>query len=129
MTVNLLESIATHLEFLGYEITPKEDILQCRHARKYNLLVRRLSGGFLFTTIFAGDKEFDGLNNIDLLKSLNFLNKEAIVSRFYVDDDCDLFMEAWYPDYYDRIAFGLFFDILERDMKQMAKSNISEYFQ
>ncbi len=112
--VKSLEPVLTHLEFLGYELERKEKIVLARHAKKLNLMVRSFAGGVLLTAILSAGPGAHR-DRIGYLEMINGFNQEAAVVRFYADEDADLFLEAWYPDEYDRQAFGAFLELMERD--------------
>ena len=58
MANSVLESVASHLEFLGYEITndPEKKALRAKHPRHPNLRVREFGGGLLFTTVWGANE-------------------------------------------------------------------------
>ena len=127
-SVSVLDSIAGHLEFLGYEITkdPEKKLFRAKHARQPNLRVRELGGGILFTTVWGGNEtaKSDGAG---FLRAINALNEKAVVARFYTDhDDSDLgfFVEAWQPSLYDKCKFGEFLDALRHDFQLLGDEEV-----
>jgi hypothetical protein len=114
MSVNTLDQIVSHLQFLGYETTQKDDIRIAKHPKKMNVLLRAFKGGVLLTAI-NGCKDSAKSDRVGYLGFINTMNRKAAVARFYADQDSDLYMEAWYPDYYDRAKFGTFLDSWESD--------------
>jgi len=114
MSVSTLEQIVTHLQFLGYEVSRDGDVTRAKHPRKFNVSIRPLAGGILFTTIF-GCQDNAKRSKLGYLEMINSLNANAAIARFYADKDSDLFIEAWHPDYYERASFGAFMQIWDRD--------------
>ncbi len=114
MIADTIEQMTTHLEFLGYEVSRDGDLTKARHPRRFNMVVRPLAGGVLFTAIF-GASDNATRDRLGYLEMINALNANAGIARFYADKDADLFIEAWHPDYYDRADFGVFLEKLERD--------------
>lgn len=109
-----IEQMTTHLQFLGYETSQVDDATGARHPRKLNLLMKPLAGGVLFTAILGGNRNAKNKRS-QYLDLINSLNNKAAVARFYADDDSDLFVEAWHPDWYERTAFGTFMEVWDHD--------------
>jgi hypothetical protein len=126
MTAETLNQIATHLQFLGYEVVNEGTFTRARHANKYNFAMKPFSGGVLFTMIFQSDENAK-VNRLGYLELINTLNNKATVIRFYADKDADLFMEAWYPNHYDRTEFGVFLECWDRDCHALANSEAKKY--
>jgi hypothetical protein len=111
---NNLDQMANHLQFLGYEVKTEGELRIAKHPKKMNVMLRLNRGGVLFTAI-NGVKDEAKNNRGGYLNFINMLNSKASVVRFYADKDSDFFMEAWYPDYYDRTMFGTFIDAWETE--------------
>ncbi|HJP34304.1 MAG TPA: hypothetical protein QGF95_27470 [Candidatus Latescibacteria bacterium] len=56
----------------------------------------------------------------DIIDTVNSLNAAATVARFYIDDDGDTMMEAWFPGKYDKKLFGNFLEAWQGDTKGQA---------
>lgn len=122
-----LDSIITHLEFLGYTITREEKIIRARHDTKYNFGMRTLAGGFIFRAYFGGSDHAKA-DRPGFLDLINSINAEASVARCFADSDSDLCFEAWYPDVYDRQEFGDFMTAWDRDFGIMLqKQGLTAY--
>ena len=126
MATNTLQQIETHLQFLGYAISHEDDRTVARHPTKYNMLIKPFVGGFLFTTFF-GCTDLAKRNRLGYLNLVNTLNAKATVARYYVDKDSDLVAEAWHFSEYERTAFGIFMDALDRDHRVMSASDAEDY--
>lgn len=109
------DRIALHLEFLGYEITHEERFVRARHPLKPNLTVRTYGGGILHTAMW-GCNDYAKEHSTEYLGWINGLNRDAAVVRYYADEDLDLFIEAWYPNIYERPHYGSFLEAWDRDM-------------
>lgn len=126
MSEDVMEQIGVHLEFLGYQVSKDGEIMRARHQSQPNFLVRRLAGGILFVSIF-GCNDNAKKDRLGYLEMLNSLNDKASVARFYADKDSDLFIEAWYPDYYDRAEFGVFMQAWDRDILTLLMAGAERY--
>jgi len=122
----VMEQIIMHLEFLGYEITRNGERTVAKHPSKFNIALLPLAGGILLTSIFGGNENAQR-DKFGYLEMINTLNAKAVIARFYADEDLDLFMEAWYPNYYDRTEFGAFLETWDRDCMILATSQAREY--
>ena len=126
MSTDTLEQIANHLQFLGYEVTAEANMTRATHPTRFNFFMRPYAGGILFTTIF-GCSENAKQDRLGYLDILNSLNNGAAVARFYADKDSDLLIEAWHPEYYERVQFGAFIEAWDRDIRSAAESGVKEY--
>ena len=130
---SLLDSMASHLEFLGYEITKDADkkTFRAKHPKLANLQVREMDSGILFSTIF-GCNDAAKSDGAEFLRCINALNKKSLVARFYSDQDPNnlaLFIETWQPNLYDKAVFGNFIEMLQRDIRLLGDddSKIATY--
>ena len=128
MADSVLDSMASHLEFLGYEITkdPEKKAFRAKHPRHPSLSVREFGGGILFTTLWGGNETAKS-DAAGFLRAINALNEKAVVARFYSDhDDSDLgfHVEAWQPSLYDKAKFGEFLDVLQHDFQMLGDEEI-----
>jgi hypothetical protein len=101
----------------GYEIEDRtESIWFARHDDLPAMFVVEGSGGFLLRAYFGGVQSGRRESPLQLL---NRLNREAVASRFFLDDDDDLVVEAWHSAAYDADGFGTFLDRWFRDIGTM----------
>ncbi|MHB1296552.1 MAG: hypothetical protein ACYC4R_16360 [Anaerolineae bacterium] len=128
MIEDTLNKIVTHLEFLGFEISHTGEITRATHPKRLNLAIRPLAGGILITAIF-GCSATAKRDRRGYMELINGWNNGAAVARFYADKDSDLFLEAWYPDNYDRAAFGTFMDAWEHDCGLLKGEETTKYLQ
>jgi hypothetical protein len=119
MSTSSTEQIKLHLECLGYAMEDRpEGRFTARHPQKFTLMVKPFVGGVLLTAAFgASDQAKRDLSGYKAFA--NACNKSALVARFYVDDDLDLMIEAFYPNVYDRSAFGQFYENLDHDHSKL----------
>jgi hypothetical protein len=96
-----------HLEFQGYTIEPGEDFWRATHDKYWNLTFNGYGGGVLFRA-FLRPKQ--GVDEGQMLRLANDLNKEAALTRFYVDNDGDLSFEGYYPGQYEKARFVAWLD-------------------
>jgi hypothetical protein len=99
----------SHLEFLGYTVEAGDKSLIAKHPENYNISVRAYNGGVLVVTFF-GTTDKAKSDRVGFYDFLNALNSDAVAARYYVDNEDDVIVEAWYPGTYDRSRFGLFLD-------------------
>ena len=133
MADSVLESIGSHLEFLGYEVVkdPEKKAFLAKHATHANMRVREFGGGILFTALW-GASDVAKSDTLGFLRSINALNEKAAVARFYTDHDANdlgFFIEAWQPNVYEKASFGGFMEVLGRDFQLLAddKSDIGKF--
>lgn len=110
----LIETVANHLEFLSYDARIEETRLLALHPDKMNLLVRQFPHGLLFTAGW-NTTERGREDKLGCLEFVNYLNRNAILARAFLDRDLALVFEAWHPPDYERKRFGTFMDIWHRD--------------
>ncbi|HSH01499.1 MAG TPA: hypothetical protein VLL52_03200 [Anaerolineae bacterium] len=112
--LTLRQQIELHLEFLGYEIRHEEKMSRAIHPRRWNLGVRDYKGGILFSS-FLRSNDWAKSNQGDYVQFINGVNQKVALARFYVDDDGDFVMEAWWVGGYDRTTFGRFMEQWQED--------------
>ena len=112
------DEIGKHLEFLGYTVQPKDDRLIAKHPKYFNFYLKSFAGGILLTAYFTGS-EYAKQHQGEFYALANELNKGSAVARYYVDQDTDLIIEAWYPGGYERVQFGVFIDGFNTVSKQV----------
>ena len=104
------EDIRTHLEFLGYEVTVEEDNVTATHDSKLNVYMRDYQGGLLVQSYLLVVS-----NEEEALPTANLLNTGAAATRFYVDSDGDIAVEAWLPGGYEKARFAAFLEAWDAD--------------
>jgi hypothetical protein len=124
-----MDQMKEHLEYLGYEIEKLgEDGFHARHGTFFNLTFKKYGFGVLATAFFdlndAGKQ-----SRLDLLKRVNAYNREARVTRCYVDEDGDLAVEGWYASAYEKVSFGAFMQGLNEDCRFLGEdgSKLNEF--
>ncbi len=118
-----LQQIANHLEFLGYELKSREDSgYGARHEKHWNFVFANKVGGVLIQ-FFIGVE--DGHDEATLHRYVNDLNKDAVVTRFFIDGDGDFAGEAWWPPMYDKVKFGTFLEAWHHDGALVARHESS----
>ena len=112
--------VKAHLEFLGYEISSSSQRMKATHATELNFFMKSFRGGILVTAFFGGN-DLSKRNKAAFLEVLNSLNAKSAASRYYVDGDGDMAIEAYYPGSYDKKSFAAFLDAF-----QLERANIAE---
>lgn len=110
-----LKSFSSHLEFLGYSVTSASDkSVSLKHEKFPNEKLLVYNGGVLVSSWWSLSEE--GKNSgAEISQLLNNLNKKSVVTKYYLDDDGDLDLEAWYPGEYDKARFALFMTKIQQD--------------
>ena len=113
-----IEQISDHLQFLGYEVTSDDRATKAIHSEKWNLFIKPLKGGVLFTSFLTGNNYAKNKKNKQAyLEFINSTNQVSSVTRFYADNDFDLVMEAVWPGDYSKIGFGEFIEQWDADTR------------
>lgn len=118
MHATLLDQIGKHLQFLGYEIIDQEKGFFANHTSRPWFNVLPYFDGLLFSCKFEMGENAK-TNQLSYLNLLNGGNRNAAVSRFYTSDDNSLVHECFFLGEYDRVQFGRFFELWERDYQQL----------
>jgi hypothetical protein len=130
------QQVKNHLEFLGYAVEekglPRENetheqrinFFAKSNGSKTNLFVTYTSSaGFSFVTSFV-TKPTIANNEFDFLNTLNKMTAESYLISFVSSKDFkNVFLLAWYPDYYDKKTFVNFLERLEGDIKFAITNN------
>ncbi len=112
--------VMKHLEFLGYDVSMDTKRIKAIHPTYLNIFIRQYRGGMLVTAFFGGSKY--GKNNKDSwLILLNKLNKNATAAKYYIDDDGDMTIEAYYPGEYNKKSFSAFLDAFNLESIQLVQ--------
>lgn len=114
------DNVIKHLEFLGYEVTRKDEQLNARHEKHSNVSLKRYAGGILLTAYYTGNAH-SRANRLDFLELVNRFNTDAVAARYYVDKDGDLTVEGYYPGPYRKDLFGLFMENYNLSMGQLSE--------
>lgn len=106
-----------HLSERGYELEERaENVWFAGHGDFPAMFVLMGVGGFILRAYFADVKS---AQRETPLQQTNRLNREAVASRFYLDDDQDLVVEAWHASEYAEGAFNAFLDAWLRDLRTL----------
>lgn len=112
-----MEAFLDDLRHRGYEIEDRADhVWFAQHDELPAMFIVAGSGGFLFRAYFGGVQTALGESP---LKQANRLNVGAVASRFFLDEDDDLVVEAWHPHGYDSTAFDAFLTAWLQDIGAM----------
>ncbi|MFP4624276.1 MAG: YbjN domain-containing protein [Gemmatimonadota bacterium] len=112
-----MQPFLDHLAQRGYELEERaENVWFAGHGDFPAMFVLVGMGGFILRAYFADVKSAPRETP---LQQANRLNREAVASRFYLDDDQDLVVEAWHPGEYEEKAFDAFLDAWLRDLRTL----------
>jgi len=101
--------VVRHLEFIGYNVSMNSERISAKHPENPNILIKKYQGGMLFTTLHGSND--NGKRNRDkLLALVNELNSEAVVARYYIDKDGNMWIEGYYPGNYNKNSFSTFIE-------------------
>jgi len=111
MPTDLIAQITSHLEFLGFTCSPVQKLIFAKHPDKPAVAFQLFKGGVLFLTGYSAKKTVME-DRVGFLEFVNRANKDAGIGRFVADfkGEPQLMVEAWYPNEYERTAFGAFFE-------------------
>ncbi len=112
-----------HLSFLGYAVEEQadNDQLVARHDSHANVVMRSFGGGVLLQSFYTMKRDREGLR-ATALELINRFNEKAKLTRFYIDKDGDLAIEALFLIEYDREDFGLFMETYNDDIASQLSS-------
>jgi hypothetical protein len=121
----VLKDYATHLEFLGYEITPQDDenSVFAKHATHGNTFVKAYLSGVLLQQYYrVSDKAKTA--RAEFLEVVNQLNSTANVATFVAGSSDDLLrIDGLFLGAYDRQRFGLFVEKYNYDATERVLGN------
>lgn len=118
------DQISNHMEFLGYEVSKRDnDVIFAKHSTYFNLIFKEHTYGVLFTAFLSLNATGKG-RIAEAYARLNMFNRGARVARAYLDKDNDLVIEACFPGYYDKTAFGVFIETLNSDFRLLANDEV-----
>lgn len=110
--------IKAHLEFMGYEVSYFKEHMLAKHPMHPNFVLGQHASGMIVTKPFksnAAGKQ----NRAKLLDIANHLNAGALAVRYYIDNENDMVVEAFYPGSYNKQSFSLFIDAFNMMQKQL----------
>jgi len=114
---DIMDKIATHLGFLGYNIEPivgLEGGVLASSNQYLNVIYQEKGYGILFTYLLTIDE--NKRDKLGMLNAINAYNNKLLVSRSYVTDDLNfIFIESTFPLSYDKTTFGTFVNAIQRD--------------
>jgi hypothetical protein len=120
----IIDQITNHLEFLGYEITRREnDVFYAKHTSYFNLIFKEYSYGVLFTA-FLGLNAAAKSRLPEVYPRLNAFNRSARVCRAYLDKDMDMAVESCFPIFYEKVAFSNFMDTVNGDFRLIPNEEV-----
>jgi hypothetical protein len=114
------QQMKNHLSYKGYkcdiDVQGKLSRLRCTTDKAYpNFSIRPQSGGYLLSSYFSGS-QYAKRHRAAFLNMVNNLNVLAITTRYYVDRDTDLALEAWIGgEVYERSSFEATIDNFNTD--------------
>lgn len=129
-------AIRNHLEFIGYEISENEHLdadalrFTCTHSHKHNLTVTYSPAIeiFLFVSNFTMPSPKDS-QKPKLLKVINQLNQQSIITTFNISDEMDLITCAFtYPNSYSKKVFSKIFDFFAAEVSNKLGSEELQEF-
>lgn len=113
--------ICSHLEKQDYAVThhTEDGIYAFEHEGFWNFMLAPMGGGAMLRATFTTSA---AANGPALFALANELNREAAVSRFYLDDEGSFNMEAWWPPVYESEAFESFVAAWHHDSALLAQN-------
>lgn len=118
------EKFINHLEFEEYECETLENFIRCDHDVQILILMKTYKGGaYLQNFAETTDRKMK-----DIIETINTLNAKATVTKFYIDDEGDTMIEAWYPGKYNKKMFANFLEAWQGDTKGQGEL-ISQLFE
>jgi hypothetical protein len=106
--------IETHLEYLGYEVSRRDNSIVAIHGEKPNFQISRANGGTLFVSYWQTNV-YARAHRTEFLELINDFNAGATTATFYIDDDGDLGFSGWYTGDYEKANFTRFLERWNRD--------------
>jgi hypothetical protein len=116
-----MDDFLDHLRRLGFDVDRKnETTWLCAHPDHPPMLLVQSDHGFLFRGWFAGLQ-----TRVDEtpLTVVNRVNRQAMVGRFFVDEDEDVVAEVWSPEWYDAQAFQMTLDLYFNDIALLSEEH------
>ena len=110
--------IIRHLEFMGYDTSMDSDGIEAKHTKYLNFFLKTYQGGILFRTFFTAS-DYGREHRSEWFELINKLNADSTASRYYIDEDGDLILEAYYPGVYEKQRFGVFVDAFNVELEHL----------
>lgn len=125
---NSTQTIIQHLEFLGYQCEKLDQGIKATHSSKLGFLLVVLKDGLMAQSALAGvpptSKASKGGTNqkmTEKLSTVNTLNKESTIARFFWADSGELVLRASILGAYDKGRFYTFMEAWEKDGQAIGK--------
>lgn len=122
-----LRYMASHLEFLGYQIEREEieqnkELITATHPTNNNFLFFEMSPDFI---LFKAGLRVDKKPTQEMDAAINLINKALLISRVYYDTDGKsltvIRVEAAYQGKYIKEGFARFHEFFEKDQQLMTQ--------
>jgi hypothetical protein len=124
--VHPLFKYRNHLEFHGYQVEEDENIIWCRHPRKFNLVLKHIEDRGVLVRNFY-NLEFNN-GRLELLEYINALNADFLFMKAYIDDEDTFTVETFFEGDYDRTNFSILLDNIDYDMRVLWEHELTEKF-
>jgi hypothetical protein len=111
-------AIRTHLEFLGYTVTPSDGYLQARHSDLADITIGLDESGMSMFATFTWS-EYLKTRPEAQFRLVNKFNMATTHTKFAVDDDGDLLVFARYQGPYSRQSFGFLVQTFNSEIERV----------
>ncbi len=120
----ILSEFITHMEFLGYQIEPRdENSLLAKHSIHGNTHVKAYLDDILVQQLFRLNEKVKGKRQ-EFLEAINRLNSTANVATFVSGSEDDILrIDGLYLGDYNKQKFGLFLEKYNYDTNQYILSH------
>jgi hypothetical protein len=120
-----LKAISEHLPYFGYTLRYEEGVLKTVSAPQFmpQFWVVPTRRGVTFRALYTLGPEARS-NRSEFLAWVNEANQLGVISRF-IALDVFLCIEAWFPPYYERDSFAIFFQQYLADIAAPAARDLS----
>ncbi len=117
-----IESISSHLEFLGYTVTKEEKFIRAQGSGVPRLFFFNQRGdGLNFNTSY-NLAEATAADRLGMLEWVNEINRVAdIIGALINKETTTVTFFAWFPSFYDKKLFGSFFTTFSNDILRIAR--------
>ncbi len=117
-----IESISSHLEYLGYTVTKDEKFFRAQGSGVPRLFFfNQRANGLNFNTNY-GLAESAANDRLGMLEWVNEINKGSdIIGALVNKDTTTVTFFAWFPGFYDKKLFGGFFTAFSNDILRVAR--------
>ncbi len=125
-----LDLMCEHLKFLGYEIflTEEQERRYARHQDKVSFVLKQIDDVVkFFSRVEVRDAR--AKNNMEeYLEFINTLNTDALVTRFYKDENANLLFVSQHLGHYDKVMFARFLELWEFDLQYLLLRKMNAEF-